>query len=345
MKKLYTTEKFIEFNTHRSKKRLRNRIRRKNKKYYYKQTKIEKENASVIDPKPIKNITAPKNFSLIENTEEVLSYFTTARTFLREGFPIRFDISKIEALTTDAIALQIARIKDANFHENKGILGNAPDNPKLKELFLQSGFYNYVQTQGPKPQIKDTTLIHKITDNKVEPLIAKKACLSGLRHTFNSEEIFDPLYDIIIEIMQNTNNHAGEERGKYDWWIHIYNDPISKTSKYTFLDLGVGIFESLPARSFKEKTFAEKLGFFHNVDLVEPLFNGDIKSRTGRPERGNGIPQVYDSSKDKAFSKFILITNDVFVNLKTMETKKLKNNFSGTLFYWELKQDSDGNGN
>src|SRR5690606_5340458 len=116
----------------------------------------------------------------------------------------------------------------------------------------------------------------------------------------------------------------------------------SKSSKYTFLDLGVGIFESLPALSFKQKV-ATKLGLSHNVDLVQPLFNGEIKSRTGRPERGNGIPQVYESSKDKAFSKFVLITNDVFVNMKNLETKKLKNNFNGTLFYWELKQYNDGN--
>lgn len=293
--------------------------------------------------KPIQNIIAPKNFSLIENTEEVLNYFEKAEQYLSEGYPINFDISEIEALTTDAIALQIARIKDSNFHKNSGILGNAPNDPKLKELFLQSGFYNYVQTKGNKPQIKDTTLIHKITNNKVEPLIAKEACLNGLRHTFQNDDIFDPLYDIIIEIMQNTNNHAGETRGKYDWWIHIYNDPISKTSKYTFLDLGVGIFESLPAKTFKEKTFKEKFGFGQNVDLVTRLLNGEIKSRTGKPERGNGIPQVYDSSKDEAFDKFILITNDVFVDLKSLETRKLNNNFSGTLFYWELKNNNNGN--
>jgi hypothetical protein len=343
MKNLYTTIKFKKFNSLRSKKRLKNRVRRKDKIYNPQKSKTNNENQNPPERKAIQNISAPKNFSLIENTEEVLTYFDTAKVYLYEGYPIRFDISEIDELTTDAIALQIARIKDANFHKNNGILGNAPNNPKLKELFLQSGFYNYVQTKGAKPPIKDTTLIHKITDNKVEPLIAKEACLSGLRHTFGNEEIFDPLYDIIIEIMQNTNNHAGEERGKYDWWLHIYNDPNSKSSKYTFLDLGVGIFESLPARTFKEKTWSEKLGLSHNVDLVEPLFNGDIKSRTGRPERGKGIPQVYESSKDKAFSKFYLVTNDVFVNLKTLETKKLQHSFSGTLFYWELKQNQNGN--
>ncbi len=343
MKKLFTSYKYRKRNASRAKKSLRNRLRRIKKKYV---PGISNPTVPINTqaPKPIQNIQAPKNFSLIENTEEVLNYFETAESYLSQGYPINFDISEIEALTTDAIALQIARIKDSNFHKNSGILGNAPNDMKLKELFLQSGFYNYVQTKGKKPEIKDTTLIHKITNNKVEPIIAKEACLCGLKHTFDSEDIFDPLYDIIIEIMQNTNNHAGETRGKYDWWIHIHNDPNSKTSKYTFLDLGVGIFESLPAKSFKEKTFLEKLGFNpNNVDLVRPLLNGEIKSRTGKPERGNGIPQVYDSSKDVSFEKFILITNDVFVNFKTLETRKLNKNFSGTLFYWELKNNKNGN--
>lgn len=343
MKKLYTTTRFKKRNYRRSIRRLTYRLRRKDKIYTPYNPQAKGDSNTLTNQKPIKNIVAPKNFSLIENTEEVLTYFEIAKKNLNEGYPIGFDISEIDALTTDAIALQIARIKDINFHKKRGIMGNSPNDPKLKELFLQSGFFNYVQTKGAKPQIKDTTLIHKITNNKVEPIIAKEACLFGLRHTFKNEEIFDPLYDIIVEIMQNTNNHAGEERGKYNWWIHIYNDPVTQSSKYTFLDLGVGIFESLPARTFKEKTIKEKLGLAHNTDLIKPLFEGEIKSRTGRPERGKGIPQVYESSMDPSFSKFILITNDVFVNLKTLETKKLKNNFSGTLFYWELTNNTNGN--
>jgi hypothetical protein len=334
MKKLYTTAKYKRRNASRSAKSLRNRLKRKNKAYF-----PGKDSETLPAPKerkPVQNIEAPKEFSLIDNTEAVLSYFKSARENLNNGFPISFDISKIETLTPDAIALQIARIKDANFHKNSGILGNAPDDPNLQQLFLQSGFYQHVKTQGNKPQSKDT-LIHKVTKNKVEPQLAKEACLVGLRHTFQSEEIFDPLFDILIEIMQNTNNHAGETRGEYDWWLHIFNEPETNISKYTFLDLGVGIFESLPARSFKRK-IGDLVGLTHNASLVEPLFNGEIKSRTGRPERGNGIPQVYDSSKHKAFNRFVMITNDVYVNMKTLEIKKLRNNFSGTLFYWELKK-------
>lgn len=334
MKKLYTTAKYKRRNATRSAKSLRNRLKRKNKSYD--PGKGSDSQPIPKERKPIQNIEAPKEFSLIENTEAVLAYFKSARENLSNGFPIRFDISKIETLTSDAIALQIARIKDANFHKNSGIFGNAPDDPNLQQLFLQSGLYEHVSTKGIKPKSKDT-LIHKVTKNKVEPQLAKEACLVGLRHTFQSEEIFDPLFDILIEVMQNTNNHAGEKRGEYDWWLHIFNEPETNISKYTFLDLGVGIFESLPAQSFKRK-FGELIGLTHNASLVEPLFNGEIKSRTGRPERGNGIPQVYDSSKHRAFNKFIMITNDVHVNMKTLEIQKLKNNFSGTLFYWELKK-------
>lgn len=333
MKKLYTTRKYKKYNSARSKKRLRNRIRRKGRKYDQRRTSFGIRELKKRTPK---NISAPVDFSFVENTEATIEYFNSAKTELTKGFPIIFDISKIKTLTTDAIALQIARIKDENFHFNNGILGNAPDESKLRELFLQSGFYRYVETRGPKPEGKNK-LIHKITDNKVEPKIAKEACINGLMHTFGNDDIFDPLYDILIEIMQNTNNHAGETKGKYDWWLHVYNDPISQTSKYTFLDLGIGIFESLPVQSFKRK-ISKFVGLNSNVNLVKPLFDGEIKSRTARPERGKGIPQVYEHSQHKFFKNFYLISNNIKVNMKTLDITKLKYNFSGTLFYWELSK-------
>ena len=330
MKKIYKTKKWRKFNAKRSLKAIKNKRKRKNKNYTPNKT------AERTERKPLQNIIAPEEFSLINNTEKVLEYFQLARNYLNLGYPIRFDISQIKTLTPDAIILQIARIKDEKFHNKTGIAGNSPDNPELKKLFLESGFYNYVNTKGNKPNGKDT-LIHKITKNKVEPQLAKQACIVGLKHAFQNDNIFDPMFDILIEIMQNTNNHAGETRGEYDWWLHIYNDPNTKTAKYTFLDLGFGIFESIPAQNFKRK-LSQAIGLTNNTNLVKPLFNGEIKSRTARPERGKGIPQVYESSQHKSFNEFIMISNDVHVNMKNLKTTKLNYNFSGTLFYWELKK-------
>ena len=343
MKKLFTTAKYKRRNTQKSKNAIKklgkSRVHRKSKgrktqksvsqnNKYFKQKHAEKP--------PIIPIKSPNDFSLINNTDATINYFNQAYDELKKGNRILFDISHIETITTDAIAVQIAKIKDEKFHFKNGIIGNAPNDESLKKLFVQSGFYDYVHIRGPKPNNDKKLLIHEITNNKVEPDIAKEACLLGLRHTFKNENIFEPLYDILIEVMQNTNNHAGNERGVYDWWLHVYNHPDSSKTSYTFLDLGVGIFESLPVRTFKRDVL-ELLGLTSNVDLVPKLFAGEIKSSTARPERGKGVPQVFECSQHSTFVKFILISNDIYADLKNQEYKLINTPFQGTLYYWEIE--------
>lgn len=288
------------------------------------------------DATPTINVKAPENFSLVHNADETIAFFEKAHSEIRKGNKIILNINHITTLTTDAIAVQIAKIKDRRFHLNRPIIGNAPKDMALKKLFLQSGFYDHVTSAGYKPQNNNRLLIHKITTNKVEPKLAKEACLLGLRHVFNNEDIFEPLYDILIEIMQNTNNHAGKTKGKYDWWLYVYNHPDENKTSYTFLDLGVGIFESLSVQTFK-RNILEALGLVSNLELVEKLFNGEIKSRTARPERGKGIPQVFECSQDPIFSKFYLVANDIHADLKSRNYRHINHNFEGTLFHWEIE--------
>lgn len=347
MKKKFTTSKYKKRNTKHSLDAVKKLKKRKKRGYSGKtnqklsqniDTQRKNYNRSSYMPQqehPIIPLKAPNDFSLIYNTEETIHYFNIAQEELKKGNRVLFDISQIEKLSTDAIAVQIAKIKDERFIHHSSISGNEPNDSALKELFIQSGFYDYVRTRGPKPVNDKKLLIHKITNNRVEPDIAKEACLLGLRHTFNNEDIFEPLYNILIEIMQNTNNHAGSTRGKYDWWLHVYTHPNSTKTSYTFLDLGVGIFESLPVKSYK-RDFLEILGLTSNIDLVPKLFAGEIKSRTSRPERGKGIPQVYECSNDPTFNKFILISNDIFADLKNGENKIIRTPFNGTMYYWEI---------
>jgi hypothetical protein len=228
MKRLYTTSEFKRLNTKRSKDAVKKRRKRKNKKGYSGHTTNANQNQGgnfynrpTYTPPQIVPIKAPDDFSLINNTELTIEYFNNAHNELKKKNRILFDISHIKTLTTDAIAVQIAKIKDSKFHLNNGIIGNEPKDETLKKLFVQSGFYDYVNTRGPKPTNDKKLLIHEITNNRVEPDIAKAACLLGLKHTFQNEEIFEPLYDILIEVMQNTNNHAGETRGVYDGYMFI----------------------------------------------------------------------------------------------------------------------------
>lgn len=46
---------------------------------------------------------------------------------------------------------------------------------------------------------------------------------------------------------------------------------------YTFIDLGVGIFDSIPVQVFKK--IKRVIGLENNTDLVPDLLDGKIKSR------------------------------------------------------------------
>lgn len=104
----------------------------------------------------------------------------------------------------------------------------------------------------------------------------------------------------------------------------------------TFVDLGVGIFDSRPVQTFKR--FKKFVGWEHNADLVEDLLSGRIKSREiiDNEIRGKGIPQMAENSRNNNISKAYIVSNDVKINLKTWSAEKLSDNFSGTLLYWEL---------
>lgn len=284
------------------------------------------------------SIIAPKDLSLLTNPNETLHYFSLCKSKLQGGANIYLDISKISSLGVEVITLLAALVNDPTFRGKGRIKGNAPDDPILGKLFCESGFYKYVRASSAmkKMQIVDSNLFHKENCHKVSPEIAKQACLHGLRHLKDEDLRNEKLYEILVEAMSNTNNHAaGEERGKeIRWWLYVYNVPNESISRYTFVDLGVGIFDSVPVSLFKKVTRS----FRGNASLVPDLLAGKIKSRESvdNKMRGKGIPQIANNSREEIFSQAILISNDVRINLKDGTAYALDAKLDGTLMYFEL---------
>jgi hypothetical protein len=312
-------------------------LRRRNKSLLLRKTEIATRRA--VEKKNKVQKTAPTNFSLINNTNEVISYINDCKRLLHEKERVLIDIENVQSITSDAIALLVACANDPNFYGKYGKLsGNAPKDTKLNKLFIESGFYRYVDSSSvmKTAEKKDDNLLHKESHFQVQPDIAKQACLFGTKHVFMNEEPFPELYEMVIEAMSNTNNHANKQKeGVTKWWLYAYNDPAGKTC-YSFVDLGVGIFDSIPVNLYKNLT--RKIGLSHNADLVDDLLDGKIKSRKKEDNRirGKGIPQIANNSQKKVFKKAYIISNDVKIDLKTRKSEKLDNNFHGTLLYWEL---------
>lgn len=292
-------------------------------------------------------VPAPKDFSVVNNAEEVLSYFKDCSRILNQRNQIIVDLRGIEKLTPDAIALLVAQIKEPRFTRGLVVEGNIPTNVELMKMFVGSGFMDHVFPKVKMPKSDGHNLIHKITNNKVEPEIAKEVCKHALMHTRGVAKIYSPLYEVLIECMANTNNHASlKHEGAYNWWLFEYNDPVTKVTSFTFLDLGVGIFESGSVQRYTRKLARAVSGITAgnidispktNLELLQDLFEGKIYfSRTDDKDRGQGLPLIYDCSKDGSLRNFTIITNDVYVKLPSVVAHRLEHKFKGTLLYWEL---------
>lgn len=285
-------------------------------------------------------LKAPENFSFIDNTENVLEYFIRCRKAINRGYNVRFDISHITNLSSDSIALLAAFATDKSFNKGRIIKGNCPQDSKLGQLFVQSGFYKFVNA---KPELKNAQnqkvcLFHQENNIKVQPKIARNACNFALKRIVDDQIELESLYEILVEAMSNTNNHANKRKtGLINWWLYTYNAPNGNTI-YTFIDLGVGIFDSIPVIRFKK--FMLKAHFLHNASLAKPLLNGDIKSskQVDNSIRGKGIPQIYKNCRNTMFYRAYIVSNDVKIDLKTGLARKMPHEFLGTMLHFELKK-------
>ena len=282
-------------------------------------------------------LPAPKDFSLVDNADAVLRYFRDAHELLRNRQRVTFDLANIDRLTPDAIALLVASVQNRRFRCGMNVSGNEPANETAKRMFTESGFYGHVRTDRIVPPDKKNLLLHRVTRNKVENGEAMNAGKSAVSHLFSDGRRIRPLYEILIECMANTNNHADpNRRGFYDWWLFTYNDPVEVRTIFTFLDLGVGIFRTLRVRSWWNDVI-RGLGLTRNVDILPRLLSGDMTSRTRKPERGKGIPRINQRAVEGTFSRFTMISEDVYADLIRQEFRTLRVPLHGTLYCFEIR--------
>jgi len=345
MKKVYSQDRWKKHSNRRSKKESRNNKKKDGIHPILKAYLLQRKLYTYEDKRDrltFKVLLAPSNFSFIDNTNKVLEYLKESEKHFRQNRGVIFDKSHVSHLTSDAIALFIAFLNGKNKFK-----GNEPDNPILKRLFQESGFYDFVKTKKSYQSKTNSSgnLLHRESNSIVVPEVAGEAVMRGIRHTDLTYKDTDPVYDILIECMQNTNNHASlNNYGNCNWWLYVYNDPNEKITKYSFVDLGVGIFSSLVANGLLNKVL-KKFNYLKNIEMVDDLLSGKIQSRIDEDNeiRGKGIPQIVDYAKTDYFKRFFIIANDVKIDVKTGEKWQLDFSMKGTFLYWELQNNINNN--
>lgn len=296
---------------------------------------------------------APENFSLTNNTNEVslflnniIEYMTsTAKEF--DFFYLEYDLHAVRKVSIDALMYMLAL---SNFKPLKAVYKFKmilPIDEEIRSFIFSTGMNEYV-INGDVYSCEKNRNFHALKwGDKVDTQIAQSIC-NFVNEILGTNLIYSKfIYSTLIEMMLNTENHAYLHKAwiyRPQWYVFVEN--TNDNIKFTFLDVGAGIPDTMINRIYKiviDENFENFFELKHTQSklLMQALKEGNFVSRTKQKNRGKGLPQIYSQYLDGKTSNFNVLSGKGFVRFDDSHREdpnliELENKFNGTLFYWEI---------
>jgi hypothetical protein len=282
-------------------------------------------------------VEAPQVLSFVLNPEASISFFDQIKTMAAKRRVVFVDLSNTTTITPDAITGLLMSIQAPSAQ----VMGNQPADPAAAEMINTSGFRDYVKNHPayvPMPtrgQVRKGARGREAFEERFNQGVANKLTSHAVSQLSGPPPATGPSYRMLCEAMLNTFTHAspvGETNES--WWASVYYDAAGGRACFTFIDQGVGIFNS---QHFSVRTtILHWLTALSRGDILGRLFQGDIPSSTRLPGRGNGIPGMYEHCKAGRIHNLTVLTNNALGEAETETYRTLTNSFGGTLIYWEI---------
>jgi hypothetical protein len=226
--------------------------------------------------------------------------------------------------------------------------GNFPRNNDAARVFIESGFlYRLFDNDSHKTiykinekhqfitQDEDGKFDQKLINNHIVPEVTS--------FIWGAERRCPGLYPILLELIDNTKAHASEiKNGTERWWLSINHDQQNKKVSFVFLDYGIGIFTSLERKS--DDNFHKRMinqvqkivGSDAHEKYLEKIVDVGGKSSTGLKNRGLGIRGIKLASDRNQINNLVILSNHALGNVSSGQYIRTRNDFNGTLYFWEL---------
>lgn len=280
---------------------------------------------------------APGSFSLVDEPHLSISFFRSLQNHIRRR-DIFVDLSEVKVITPDAIALLLACVRQLS-DRGISVRGNYPSEPEAVEAIRESGFHDYLKTSmapsgGKRGAIVRQDLLQQ--SRQADGQYARK--LVDFAEKDGGDRLRLKLaYGHLIECMGNTHQHASSRPGEQMWWASVFRDSRRQRDCFTFVDMGMGIFNSAEL-SLRLRLY--KLTGFRREQILKDLLNGKIPSSTGKAYRGRGLPSIYRSCADGKIRRFVIVTNDVYADAERGAFLPLSDEIKGVVLYWEVPHES-----
>lgn len=328
MKRFWTTEKYRLQQARRSRKEALRRRPRRGQVY-------SRGSGGEVQ------LTAPTELSLFDHPGETLVFCNDLRAATgRNNTRVMLDLSGVTRFSSDALFLMRA-IMDAGkgWHTNVG--GNLPSNGEVAAKIKATGFFaGFARPPGKLPDAKG--LILRKSQRRVFSEIAADLVRFAQSNASISREVANACSHTLVEAMTNTHGHAGtlkRRRGKpipQAWSAGVYCE--EGAAHFTFVDLGVGIFRSAPARGYLQG-LKEQLNVYGKPRLLRDAFNGVIGSSTGLPGRGLGLPRMKADADAGLLPNLQVLTSDVIGGVAELNFSTLAESMRGTVLRWKAGEE------
>lgn len=360
MKKYFTSWKYKKYNHKRAYRSLKSRIRFN---LYLKEKRKRESGLNYEQKKQVRKLEskyksyvkvyAPQNFSFVDNSELVLNFLEKLKNHFDKKEKVFVVLKEVTTINYDAIVVLLSimiKFKSNNIDFD----GDFPVDPIANTRLRESGFFDNLYKRFREEEryhITSKNYIHTHAWKNVDSKLTSSLISDASKYIWGESRRCQGVQRTMIELMQNTNNHAvvGKE-GEKHWWLSV--NPIKPENKviFSFIDYGVGIFNSLQSKKEGNKFFgwAEKIKtrytFGNNAELLKLIMDGEMhRIVTGKHFRGKGLPGIKEALLRKQISNLFIITNNVFADIGSNNYRVLNNNFEGTFIYWELNDRSINN--
>lgn len=298
--------------------------------------------------KDYKKVKAPKVLSLVTNTEETIAFINKVKGIYDKRKKLFVILKEVKVIEYDAIILLLSILIK---FKSKGISfnGDFPENPTARRILINSNFFKYISDNFPDQDRYDLVREGRIithAQKKVDSDLTDSVIADSSEWIWGEERRCTGVQRSLIELMHNTNNHAAYEgAAEKHWWLSVQRRKKDNTACFSFIDFGVGIFESLyNSKGVDSKWHNWRKGMMKlfnfdddHTELLKLILNGTMhRTVTGKSYRGKGLPGIFGAYKRKDISKLHIISNDVYADVENNIFLSLKNVFSGTFVYWEV---------